>query len=81
MSGNLPGSSPVSWVTYASPVIEGNLAGEHAFNIKFVGEIEKFPELYNYNLPQIISELFLQNMYTSVAGGIRYENTLKVLKF
>lgn len=28
------------------------MAGEHAFNIKFVGEVEKLPELYNYNLPQ-----------------------------
>jgi len=25
---------------------------EHAFNIKFVGEVEKRPELYNYTLPQ-----------------------------
>ena len=52
MSVNMPGRSPVSLVTCAPPVIGGNIAGEHAFNIKSVGEIEKFPELYNYNLPR-----------------------------
>jgi len=25
---------------------------EYMFNIKFVGEVEKRPELYNYTLPQ-----------------------------
>lgn len=58
--------------------MESKMADEHAFNIAFVSEVEKHPQLYNYNLPEYSRKDVVEKAWSEVGQQMKmtgmYEN-------
>ncbi|XP_030751406.1 uncharacterized protein LOC115878932 isoform X2 [Sitophilus oryzae] len=48
-----------------------------AFNIKFVGEVEKYPELYDFNLPEYSRKDYIEKAWSEIAQKVKMKRECK----